>query len=279
MAWRGNNDRLQEMGIDLPSYFTRCLNVSEQHWNLSSLLIPDYFSGTTCAPPEPEFFDVNKWHTALASYMGSGNTWVRHIIEYISGVVTGSIYVDRDLLNEFKGEGQTENVMVIKTHELASRHRRTYNRAVILLRHPADTIMTLYNYERSRSHTGHVDKWMFEADDWKLFVQSNIFSWQRFYQSWTEDFSGPKFYLSYTRLQTEFYTELLRLAQFLDIPVTFQKLWCLKREMESGYHRNKAPWIDRGSFNKDMMKALNQSASLVKKAFTDVFDTSVEDLI
>lgn len=34
---------------------------------------------------------------ALASYPGSGNTWVRYLIEAASGVYTGSIYKDANL--------------------------------------------------------------------------------------------------------------------------------------------------------------------------------------
>lgn len=35
--------------------------------------------------------------TALASYPGSGNTWVRWLIEAASGISTGSVYEDFDL--------------------------------------------------------------------------------------------------------------------------------------------------------------------------------------
>ena len=38
---------------------------------------------------------------ALASYPGSGNTWLRWMIEAASGISTGSIYYDVDLY--FKG--------------------------------------------------------------------------------------------------------------------------------------------------------------------------------
>jgi len=34
----------------------------------------------------------------LASYPGSGNTWLRHLIQMATGVYTGSAYMDIDLL-------------------------------------------------------------------------------------------------------------------------------------------------------------------------------------
>ena len=57
--------------------------------------------------------------TALASFPGSGNTWVRLLVQQMSGIWTGSIYSDGDLrANGFPGEHKTgDRVMVVKTHE------------------------------------------------------------------------------------------------------------------------------------------------------------------
>ena len=35
--------------------------------------------------------------TSLSSYPGSGNTWVRYLIEEYTGYYTGSIYTDKNL--------------------------------------------------------------------------------------------------------------------------------------------------------------------------------------
>ena len=35
----------------------------------------------------------------LLSFPGSGNTWTRHLIEQASGIYTGSVYGDCDLMN------------------------------------------------------------------------------------------------------------------------------------------------------------------------------------
>lgn len=35
---------------------------------------------------------------ALVSFPGSGNTWVRYLMETSSGVFTGSVYTDRQIL-------------------------------------------------------------------------------------------------------------------------------------------------------------------------------------
>lgn len=40
----------------------------------------------------------------LYTFPGSGNTWVRMLIEYASGVHTGSIYRDQKILSVMPGE-------------------------------------------------------------------------------------------------------------------------------------------------------------------------------
>ena len=46
--------------------------------------------------PEMKFLSPNKSRnlTALVSFPGSGNTWVRQLLEEVTGVYTGSIYCD-----------------------------------------------------------------------------------------------------------------------------------------------------------------------------------------
>ena len=62
---------------------------------------------------------------ALASFPGSGNTWVRYLLQQLTGVHTGSIYNDGDLSRHgFPGEHhQGGDVLVVKTHEWGARVR------------------------------------------------------------------------------------------------------------------------------------------------------------
>ena len=68
----------------------------------------------------PGFKDPPGPKVALASYPGSGNTWVRYLLQQLSGVLTGSIYKDRKLKKGgFPAEGIDDgSVIAIKTHEL-----------------------------------------------------------------------------------------------------------------------------------------------------------------
>jgi hypothetical protein len=38
--------------------------------------------------------------TALVSFPGSGNTWVRYLLDTASGVFTGSVYIDRKIISK-----------------------------------------------------------------------------------------------------------------------------------------------------------------------------------
>ena len=97
---------------------------------------------------------------ALVSVPGSGNTWVRGLLEKATGVCTGSIYCDYPLRNEgFIGELVHDGgVLVIKTHtsdfqwagmmlEKRNIDDAFYGSAIFLIRNPFDTFVA----ERHRS--------------------------------------------------------------------------------------------------------------------------------
>ena len=97
---------------------------------------------------------------ALVSVPGSGNTWVRGMLEKVTGVCTGSIYCDVPLrLKGFSGEYIRDgSVLLVKTHtsdyqwiDTKLKKRNTedalYGSAILLIRNPFDTIVA----ERHRS--------------------------------------------------------------------------------------------------------------------------------
>ena len=99
---------------------------------------------------------------ALVSVPGSGNTWVRGLLEKATGVCTGSIYCDVPLRKKgFVGEHvSNDNVLVVKTHtsdyqwkgapiEKRNHEDALYGAAILLLRNPLDTFVT----ERHRLKT------------------------------------------------------------------------------------------------------------------------------
>ena len=89
---------------------------------------------------------TGKLAVALASFPGSGNTWVRSLLERVSGVCTGSVTCDISLrAGGFVGEFiRSSSVVLVKTHELKPswaadmRHYQPerFNKAVVLVRNP-----------------------------------------------------------------------------------------------------------------------------------------------
>lgn len=53
---------------------------------------------------EKSFLDRTSPVVALVSFPGSGNTWLRHLLEQGTGIYTGSIYCDHSLKALFPGE-------------------------------------------------------------------------------------------------------------------------------------------------------------------------------
>jgi len=54
----------------------------------------------------------------FVSYAGSGNTWIRHVIETGTGIFTGSAYGDHALLRDFGGENVADSTTIcVKDHD------------------------------------------------------------------------------------------------------------------------------------------------------------------
>lgn len=93
---------------------------------------------------------------ALASFPGSGNTWLRYLLQQATGLLTGSVYKDYALLkNGFPAESIANgSVLVVKTHEFGPKSRSKFDRVVLLVRDPFASLLAEFN-RRSGGHTGH----------------------------------------------------------------------------------------------------------------------------
>jgi hypothetical protein len=72
------------------------------------------------------------------------------------GINTGSVYKDYILkVVGFPGEGVTNSsVLVIKTHDWGINERKRYQRAILILRNPKETLLAEFN-RRKGGHIGH----------------------------------------------------------------------------------------------------------------------------
>ena len=89
--------------------------------------------------------------TALASFPGSGNTWLRYLLEQVTAVFTGSQECDLVLkASGLLGEGvRSSNVLVVKTHDpsdlIETTPQRRFKAAIVLMRNPFDAILAEYH--------------------------------------------------------------------------------------------------------------------------------------
>ena len=129
---------------------------------------------------ERTFRGPNSPLVALVSFHGSGNTWLRYMIEQATGYFSGSIYCDSVLKKVFPGEAVASgNVVVIKTHHADARTlpkdvqlsagRERYHKAIVLVRDPYDALVSeanrRWNSNRSvNSHVGTADETSFISE-------------------------------------------------------------------------------------------------------------------
>ena len=181
--------------------------------------------------------------TALASFPGSGNTWLRYLLQQVTGVATGSIYRDAALRrNGFPAESIANgSVIAVKTHEWGAQARETFDSAILLVRDPFDSILAEFN-RRAGGHIGHASKEKFVKDHgrmWQQFVISKAGDWEEFYTDWLENFKCPLLIVSYADLVRSVETELQRVLDFLEVSVTSNSMKCAISRQEGIYRRQK----------------------------------------
>ena len=91
----------------------------------------------------------------LASVPGSGNSWVRQLLESATGIYTGAMYCDSSYVNAgMIGEGvDTNNVIAIKAHYAPSFVKKLLNndKAIYIVRSPFGAILSENNRNVART--------------------------------------------------------------------------------------------------------------------------------
>ncbi|ESP04708.1 hypothetical protein LOTGIDRAFT_94282, partial [Lottia gigantea] len=174
--------------------------------------------------------------TALASFPGSGNTWLRHLIQQVTGIATGSIYNDSFIRNHgFMGEGyRDDTVIVIKTHKLGLKERKKYQKAVVLIRDPLDAIKAEFN-RQYRGHLGYAPYSVYRKN-WPALTGKKTMKWYKFYLDWLE-FKGPLHVIQYEKLRNDTAHEMQKLLRFLAVPYTQSDMSCMLRNREGDFKR------------------------------------------
>jgi len=192
---------------------------------------------------------------ALVSYPGSGNTWVRYLVEGATGLYTGSIFNDKTILRAgHHGEGREYkdgSTIMQKTH-----HRSIYieryrqydfkwredhvssfeGRAVLVIRNPYKAILSYWNFFNTKSHTNVISEGSFESAKFRDFVFTGASRWFELLSDWLS--MGKDVYLIfYEDLIQDPVKEMRHLLHYLGLEVDEGRLSCISRHLAGSFHR------------------------------------------
>ncbi|XP_077997841.1 sialate:O-sulfotransferase 1-like [Glandiceps talaboti] len=182
---------------------------------------------------------------ALASLPGSGNTWVRHLIEEATGYYTGSVFHDSTLYESgFIGEYEDKysgTTLTIKTHSPGTKGQfAELTAAILLLRSPFDVILTERNRRSTRDHVG-LATWKASLrfdTEWQEFVDDILSGYERRVSNWLLLSEMPVLVVHYENVKADPVKEIEKIAKFLKFPLREERLDCVRENVEGSFHRN-----------------------------------------
>uniref|UniRef100_A0A8D8IN39 WSCD family member AAEL009094 n=1 Tax=Culex pipiens TaxID=7175 RepID=A0A8D8IN39_CULPI len=181
--------------------------------------------------------------TALVSFPGSGNTWLRYLLQQSTGIFTGSVYKDYGLLKSgFPAENiANSSVLVVKTHEWGPTAWTPYGRAILLIRDPEKSILAEFN-RQSGGHVGFASPDRYRRTKgryWTQFVKNKLWAWEQTNLSWAKNFTGEVKLVFYDDLVENVEGTLRSILKFLKFPVNEELLACALMRKEGIYRRKK----------------------------------------
>ncbi|CAL4075854.1 unnamed protein product, partial [Meganyctiphanes norvegica] len=209
--------------------------------------------------------------TALVSFPGSGNTWLRYLLQQVTGYFTGSVYKDYALLkNGFPAESVCNgSVIAVKTHEWGPEMRNKFNRAILMLRDPYLSIQAEFN-RQSGGHIGHAQPEKYVRNKgmyWEKFVNNKATAWMNTTLDWLK-FEGPLHLVFYEDLLDNLPEEMRRILEFLDIEVDDASFDCMLRHQDGIYKRRKRP-LSFDPFNAKLRGVVDNSKSIVDQGIRE----------
>lgn len=212
----------------------------------------------------------------LYTFPGSGNTWGRLLIEYATGIYSGSVYSDPTLRSTLPGEFICDHsVSVIKVHphthnaqELLnggfnSDHMKCnkgkvgkFQKAVLLIRDPFDSIWSEYQRRLTQSHVSGIPTSYFDWFRWQANAANMAY---RYWEMWKLHYTAietqlPRenvLYIKYEDLKNKEkrVNALYDVANFLGIDASAEQLNCAFILAENpGAHRK----LDEDSMTKQV---------------------------
>lgn len=246
-------------------------------------MLQDKSSEETCFK-QRTFQDKNHSLVALASFQGSGNTWVRHLLEQATGINTGSIYCDTTLKAAFPGEYIVSgSVLVVKTHHADTTSlpvetrgplkQQKFDKSVIIVRDPFDALVSEANRRwnskyRAEKHLGLAKESTFISNPkWDWYVEYKGMSWLVFLNTWLKESNIPHVVIQYEKLKENVTQELSKALEFLGHHVEKERMNCVERNSEGLFKRQ--AHLNFNPFSSENKKSVNriieQSRDILKR--------------
>lgn len=177
---------------------------------------------------------------ALASFPGSGNTWVRYLIERATGVYTGSYYDDGDLYNKgYRGEREPwtkRNTIAVKTHRFDEEHISAFDGAILIIRDPYKAILSEHN-RKFGGHTGFANERHYtQGSEWIDFVTGKSRTWANTAINFLQ-YSKKVLVVHYEDLRSNLLPNLINIVKFLEVPIDKERLLCTISSPDGKYKR------------------------------------------
>ncbi|KAM7398583.1 hypothetical protein PAMA_006471 [Pampus argenteus] len=205
---------------------------------------------------------------ALSSFPGAGNTWVRHLIELVTGYYTGSFYFDGTLYNRgFKGEKdywKSGRSICIKTHESGQKEIEMFDSAILLIRNPYRSLKAEFN-RKCAGHLGHATDAQWKSKEWPEFVSSYAPWWASHALSWLT-FGRRLLVVHYEELQRALLPQLRLITDFLNVTMTEERLLCAQSNQDGHFKRSRAQRPSFDPFTPDMRQMIDSFIGNVDKA-------------
>ncbi|KAK9880687.1 hypothetical protein WA026_011923 [Henosepilachna vigintioctopunctata] len=221
---------------------------------------------------ELKILDPPKGLVALASFPGSGNTWMRYLLQQSTGILTGSVYKDYGLLkNGFPAENVVNgSMLIVKTHEFGPNAKKMFSKAILLVRSPLAAIQAEFN-RQSGGHIGFASPARYKRNKgkyWEQFVIEKLQAWKQTNLDWLYNFTGPTHVIFYEHLVENLEHNLKSVLKFLDQPIS-ETLFKCAMERREGIYRRKRRAIVFDPYSQKMKDLIKIEQERVYKAIFD----------
>ncbi|XP_011405847.1 PREDICTED: WSCD family member GA21586-like [Amphimedon queenslandica] len=197
--------------------------------------------------------NVRRGPVALASFPGSGNTWLRGLLELATGVCTGSVYCHAHFrIRGFNGEGvHSGSTLVVKTHEYT--YSSQFVSTVFIIRNPyhaiiagrtTDLLEISNDTDPNDSHLKvlrNKQKYFgYNNKDWDDYLNYHIKWWSKLIRYWVVGSSVPVLVVKFEDLKQDPVQEVKRILDFINYQqLTVEELSLKMKDGFNAFHRNK----------------------------------------